>query len=41
MELPALPVNKNPDTVDAAYWPDGSPVVGSIQRATTLTPCMA
>src|SRR5579864_5628763 len=38
--LPALPVNRKPETDEAAYLREGRPVVGSIQRATTLTPCI-
>ena len=40
MGLPAFPVNREPETAVAAYLCDGCPVFGSIQRATTFTPCM-
>jgi len=40
MGFPALPVKRNPETDEAAYWSEGRPVEGSIQRAKTFTPCM-
>src|SRR6185369_7527778 len=41
ISLPALPRKRNPETEDMAYCREGCPDAGSIQRATTLTPCMA
>jgi len=38
--LPAFPLKRNPETDEAAYRCEAWLVEGSIQRVTTLTPCM-
>src|SRR5438270_6591578 len=41
MMFPALPQNRNPETEVTTAEPEGAFVAGSIQRATTFTPCIA
>ena len=36
--ISGIPVKINPETDEAAYCREGNPVLGSIQRATTLAP---